>query len=82
MNAMKVVHTVMRLAAEHRSAVTGLEPMLRLVSRAEVEGVPSETVAAAMRQELVILGQHHARLAHWMTVLREALPQEMQPDEP
>lgn len=73
MGEVKLLHTAMRLAAEHRAVMEQTVPLVRLVEKVFTGHATPEAVTEAIHQELNTLSIHHDRLRTFLSAMRDVL---------
>lgn len=73
MGEVKLLHTAMRLAAEHRAALEQAAPLVRLAEKFFDGTADQDAVKHALTSELDTLAIHHRRLSTFLDAMRFVL---------
>ena len=82
MGEVKLLHTAMRLAAEHRAALEQVVPLVRLAEKFFQGHADEAAVKEAIQAELSTLAIHHGRLSTFLSAMRGVLSATPAPPAP
>lgn len=82
MGEVKLLHTALRLAAEHRAALEQAAPLVHLAEEFFKGTADGDAVVEAIQAELKTLAIHHDRLRTFLSAMRGVLSEAGAPVPP